>query len=105
MSETKLTKHSQATGKSRHYDVGNICFMENILNREMTLEFWDTSFPPFFHPFFCFFTYSFKCFFVVVFVFYFGREGHCGTEPEFCVSFVKELGVSDLVALCKVTPS
>ncbi|KAL9980106.1 hypothetical protein ACROYT_G008649 [Oculina patagonica] len=29
------------------------------------------------------------------------REGHCMAEPEFCVSFVKELGVSNLVSLCK----
>lgn len=29
------------------------------------------------------------------------REGHCASEPEFCVSFVKELGVSNLVSLCK----
>lgn len=44
--------------------------------------------------------------FLLLFLFFFfGREGHCGTEPEFCVSFVKELGVSNLVALCKVTPS
>ena len=34
-----------------------------------------------------------------------GREGQCKSEPEFCVSFVKELGVSNLVSLCKVTPS
>jgi len=38
-------------------------------------------------------------------VFFFGREGQCLSEPEFCVSFVKELGESNLVSLCKVTPS
>ena len=36
--------------------------------------------------------------------FFSGREGECATEPEFCVSFVQELGVSNLVSLCKVTP-
>lgn len=49
--------------------------------------------------FVCFFTYSVKRFF------FHGREGHCASEPEFCVSFVKELGVSNLVSLCKVTTS
>lgn len=50
--------------------------------------------------FVCFFMYSF-----VFLFFFFGREGQCLSEPEFCVSFVKELGESNLVSLCKVTPS
>ena len=31
------------------------------------------------------------------------RDEHCLAEPEFCISFVKELGVTNLVLLCKVS--
>ena len=30
------------------------------------------------------------------------REEHCMAEPEFCSTFVKELGVSNLISICKV---
>ena len=33
---------------------------------------------------------------------FFGREQGCTMEPEFCVSVLQEVAVSNLVALCKV---
>ena len=64
MSETKLMKHLQATGKSTHHDYHDLGILEFVL-LENIIDFWDGGdvldfFPSFFYPY-C--MYSFKCFF------------------------------------------